>query len=427
MRGSMKLIGLLVVAALAAAALLTPAGEVPPADPPPTPAAAPFAVCPLGEAARRTTDLSAAGGEGGTIGVRVFSAGEVVVESDFDVPAPVSNSLILNDLTGLSRAPVLASLPDPATALESLLAGAGAAASACDAGSASTVILPGGTTAEGETYSVVLANPFSGSATVSIGAASEVGTESDPSLAGVIVPPRSVVVVDLSNVLPGRQFMSASVTPVIGRVVASSFQEGGGDLAAVAGIEPATDWYLPVPAREGMSRSVVVASAGTAEVPFQIDVYSQDGLFEAAYEDTVPARGQVTIGAADLFEGAGAVRVVAAAPVAVGLRLAGDGIRAVIPAMPTPAPTWLLPGAGRLGASTVYLFNPGELEVAADVLSGNGEAVLESVAVPGAAMVQVDISRRHAARVEADGDLVVAWTTATEDGIAGDGGRPVLP
>ncbi|HJR92060.1 MAG TPA: DUF5719 family protein [Acidimicrobiia bacterium] len=426
MTATIRIVALAVVAALAAAAILTPVQPVPTAEVAPNPAAAPYAVCPLGDAARGTTALSMVGGEGGELALRVFSAGEIVVDEVIDMPAPVSGSVELNEFTGLARAPVLASLPDPAMAVESTFTGAGEAASVCDAGSPSTVILPGGTTAEGESYSVVLANPFSGSATVSIGAASEVGTESDPGLAGVIVPPRSIVEVDISALLPGRQSMSTSVTPIVGRVVAASAQEGAGDLAAVAGVEPSGDWFLPVPAVRA-SRSLVLATAGTADVPFQLDVYGPDGLVEAAYENTVPARGQFSIRVGELVEEEGALRVVAAAPVAAALRLAGDGTRAVVPGVSRLSPSWLLPGAGRLGPSTAYLFNPGEIEVEADILSGNGRRVLTSVTVPGGTMVGVEVSTAHAARIEADGDLAVTWLTVVEAGVAGDAAVPSFP
>ena len=66
------------------------------------------------------------------------------------------------------------------------LAGAGVAAAACDAGSQDPVVLAGASTSEGETFTVILANPFAGTARADLVAASEIGTESDPALEGLV-------------------------------------------------------------------------------------------------------------------------------------------------------------------------------------------------------------------------------------------------
>lgn len=412
------------VAGLTAAAVIapdTPVAEPGPAEPLVPP---PYTVCPLAEAAQRTTTLSLVGGLGGTAGVAVYASGEIVVDEEVAVDSPAATGIVVNDLTGLARAPVLIRMPDSEATVETSLVGGGLAASACQSSPTGTVILSGGATTEGESLSLLLSNPFAGSATVTVGAASEVGVESEPSLAGIIVPRRSEVIVDLAGLLPSRQSLAVSVTPVAGRVVTSTIHGGAGDIATGSGLEAAADWYLPIPVVEGATASITVATAGTAEVPFQLDTYDQDGLFEAAYEDTVPARGQVTIQVADLFEGPGAVRVVAAAPVVATLRYAGEGIRASLPGVPTLAPNWVLPGAGELGDTSVTLFNPGEVDVVAEILAGDLSAPLESVTVPGASMVSVPVTPGHGAHVQADGDLAANWLTVTENGVAGDGGRP---
>jgi hypothetical protein len=47
------------------------------------------------------------------------------------------------------------------------------------------------------------------------------------------------------------------------------------------GITADVDWFLPVPDFADLTKSVVLFAPGTAEVPFQLDVYGPDGLFEA--------------------------------------------------------------------------------------------------------------------------------------------------
>lgn len=419
----MRFLALIAVAVLAAASLVVPEPPRPVPHAPDPAAPAPYSVCPLAEAARRSTVVASVGGAGGVLSANVFSGGDFVGEESVPVSEGGTGLLEVSQVTGLARAPLLIGLDDPGRALETVLSGAGVAAAVCGPGSADPQVLAGGGTAEGESYTLVLTNPFAGSATVDVLAASEVGTESEPALEGIVVPSRSLVPVDLSGLLPGRQTISTAVLANQGRVVVGAVHESAGDVSAVGGLVPALDWYLPLPAVEGTGRELVLFAPGTAEVPFQLDVYAVEGLAEAAYEDVVPARGQVVIPAGDLLEGPGVVRVVAAGPVAAVLRLSGEGTVAVIPGITAPGPSWLLPGAGRLGDSTVHVFNPGEVTVAAQLLSGTGSEI-EAFEVPADAMIDVALPERGVgARVEADGEVVATWTTTGEAGLAGDAAR----
>lgn len=421
----MKLLALTLVAAMAAAVAFVPAPVPGPADEIPPSQPAPFAVCPASEAARRQTVLELAGGGPGHAEVSVFSASETVVHKEIDIPESGAQQVLVNDLTGLDRAPALVGTPDAATMVESVLSGDGQAALGCDAGSADTVSLPGGTTREGDGYVLMLANPFAGSATVDIGAASEVGTETNSSLEGIVIPPRSLIPADLGSVLPGRQMLSAWVTPVTGRVVVAGIQEGSEDVGAVQGLAPQLDWYLPVLPLDGVATRLVLVNPGLADVPFQLDVYGgEQGLYEDAYEDTVPARGQLSIDTADLLDGPGGVRVLAAEGLGAALRLAGDGPRAVLAGAPAPGPVWVLPGAGRLGPTSLLILNPSDIDVSARVARADGSEDIGAVDVAAGTMARVDFPADDVgARVEADGDVVVSWITRNDAGLAGDTGR----
>lgn len=418
----MKAFALLVVALLAAAFVVVPPPNEPVPESPVPPANPPFAVCPLGEGARRASSVIVLGGAGGALEATVFSAGDVVASEALPIADEGSGSLVLSDLTGLARAPVTLALDDTGRKVGMTLSGAGVAAAACDPGSQDPVVLAGASTSQGETFTVALANPFAGTARADLVAASEIGTESAPALEGLVVPPRSLITVDLSSLLPGRQVMSVGVETTAGRLVAAALHEGAGDVAATQGITADVDWYVPVPELPGLARSLVLFAPGTAEVPFQLDVYGPDGLFEAMTEGTVPARGQTVVPVADLLDGPGTVRVVAAGPVAAVLAVRGDSIRAVVPGVQTPAPTWLLPGAGDLGVTEVHVFNPGEIDVTAVLVDPGGEPVATE-AVPAGRMVTLSLPVGEGARLEADGDVVVTWTTATGEGVAGDAGR----
>lgn len=421
-----KLFGIVVVGFLIAASVVVPAPRQPVPEAPDASAAAPFTVCPLGQAARRSTTLSVVGAPGESH-VSVFSTGEIVAERDVAIRDHGAAQVELEDLTGLASAPVLIALPDAGAAVDTLLVGGGAAVSGCRRGSPETVLFPGGTTVEGESLSIVLANPFSGAATVDVAVASEVGAEADAGLEGIVVPSRSAVTIDLAARLPGRQSMSVAVTSSEGRVVASMLQEGGGDVAAWNGTVPGTDSYLPIPVVAGSRAALVLGTSGTADVAFQLDVYDADGVFEAAVEDVIPARGQIAIALRTVLEGPGAVRVVAAAPMSAVVRHRGEGIRAVVPGLPEPSAAWLLPGAGLLGPTSVHVLNPGDVEVRAAITTGDG-SVVDSAVFPAATMTSLDLPGSGTGyRIEGDGDLVVSWTTVTDQGLAGDPGRPIGP
>ncbi|HEX2152695.1 MAG TPA: DUF5719 family protein [Acidimicrobiia bacterium] len=420
----MKVFGLLVVAALAAATLVVPEPAAPVPHAPDPRAPAPYAVCPLGEAAGRTTAFPVVGGPAGQLDANVFSGGEVVATEAVTVEGSGTAVLELADVTGLARAPVLFGLDEPSRAIETIVTGDGMAASSCGPGSPDPQVVLGGTTTEGHAYTVVLTNPFAGSATVDVLAASEVGTESEPALEGIVVPPRSVVPVDLHSLLPGRQLISAAVITNQGQIAVGALHGSGEDISAMGGAGPSLDWYAPVPGLEGVSVTLVLYAPGTAEVPFQLDVYAPEDVFEAAHEDVIPARGQIAVPLADLLEGPGAIRVVSAGPVVAALRLERETGNAVVPGVPVPGPAWLLPGAGRLGAAQILVFNPGQVAVSARLLAGSGGEV-ETFDVPASTMVAVTLPERPVgARVEGDGDLVVTWVTAGEGGLAGDSAQP---
>lgn len=419
----MKVFALFVVALLAASFIVVPAPSEPVPDPPPAMAAAPFAVCPLGEAAQRDTVVDVVGGEAGEVDLSVFSAGTVVAREALTIPDTGVATLELAEITGVALAPTIVALDDPDRAVGSVLRGAGVAAAACDSGSLDPSVLAGGSTVQGETYRVVLANPFAGTARVDLLAASEIGTESDPALEGIVIPPRSIISIDVGSLLPGRQSLSVAVNTSAGRVISGAVQEGGGDVSAIQGLSADVDWFLLLPDFPELTRSLVLMAPGTADVPFQLDVYGAEGLVEAMYEETVPARGQTVVAVDDLLEGPGVVRVVAAGPVGAALRLHGEAVRAVTPGVPVPALSWLLPGAGDLGPTRVLVFNPGAIDVTAR-LTGAAGGEVDAVDVPSGQLVTVPLPEgRGGARLEADGEVVVTWVTATAEGVAGDAGR----
>lgn len=415
----MRLAAMVVVVALAAAVFVVPSPVLPETAAAPAPVPAPFVVCPGAEAARRGTAIDILG-EGREVEATVFSSGEVVAERTISI-SDGTGELGVGNLTGLARAPVLLGLETADVAVEATVVGAGSATGRCDAGADDTVVVPGGSTSEGETFELHVANPFAGSAAVAVTAASEVGTESAEAMETVVVPPRSLVTLDLSGILPGRQIMSVAATPLEGRVVVAATQEGGGDVAAMQAIVPSSDWYMPFPPVDATNSTLVVMAPGTAEVPVQLDLYGPEGVVEGGFEGTVPSRGQLSVPVTDLGGAIHGVRIVAAGPVAASLRLAGEAGRVLIPAVAAPAPSWLVPGAGRYGAASVYIFNPGVVDVTAQMTTGGGTAAEPMPVAAGSVVVAAVPLGGGGARVDADGEVVAVWTSLTQSGgVTGD-------
>ena len=418
----MRVVALAVVAILAAAIFVVPEpGQQVPG--PPAPAApAGYTVCPLVESARRTTVLDVLGGGAGEVDANVFAGGAIAADTTVQLPEEGSAAVEVSELTGIALAPVLIGFDDPSRRVQTSLTGAGIGSTSCAPASPEPQLFLGGDSVEGTVYTLLLSNPFAGSATVDLLAASEVGVETDPGLEGIVVPPRSIVPVELSSLLPGRQLMSVAVVTRSGRVVAGAKHESGSDFSAVSGIQASSDWYLPFPQIEGAYGTLALYNPSGSEVPFQLDVYGPDEVFEAAHEDVIPARSQVVLAARDFLEGPGVLRVVATAPLGAVARFAGEAGEAVFPGVATPGPSWLLPGAGRHGASQAYMFNAGVGEATARLVAPDGQEIATET-VPSGAMVAVDLPAGSGASVEADSEIVVVWMTVGDGVLAADAGR----
>lgn len=414
-----RLLSLAVAALLVGASAFLPQRVGPLGESPADIAPAPFAVCPASRVAPTDTRVSLIGSGAATEALTVFSAGETVASGEFAIPDSGAASMVVSDLAGIASAPLLVGLTDPTAAVEATFVGEGqSAVFACSAGTAETVTLVGGATREGDALTVTLANPFAQSASVTIGAASEVGVESEASLESILVPARSTVTLDLTTILPGRVSLAFALTTTEGRIVATAIQRSGAATAAWTATSPASDGYVVVPELGGTTKTLVMMAPGAEDVPYQLDVYTSDGLVEAAQEGTIPARSQIAIPVADLIgEGVGAIRVVAAAPVTAALSVTSETTRAVVHAATEPDGSWLLPAAGTFGAVTVHVFNPGVETAAVAITAGSG-ADGQQQDVAGQTMASFDLPASDSGyRVNADGAVVVVWQAEDDPGV----------
>ena len=427
----MKAILGLAVAGLTVAVLILPNPEPPRVDldvavDPPS-----VAVCPVEEGSGRSTTIGIASNVSGVGRFTVFAGGASAGSAEFSTGASGSAAIAMSDVAAVGTAAGLAELPALEASAASLLLGAESVAVAtCLATPAQQTLLAGGSTISGEQYQIHLMNPYAGEALVDLIVQSEAGLETTPQLRGVSVPARSSVLLDLSEVLPGRESLSITIEVVSGSVMAVGRFGVGADVALWHSSTPALDWYVPIPAG-GLGGDLVISTGVAAEVEYQLDLYGPEGLIEAFAEGVVPVRGASVIPLGDLgLESASAVRVVSTQPVAVFFRAVSEAGVAITNGSAATASSWLLPGAGLVPGSTgsVVILNAGIDESTVTVTAHSEQSVAEQFSLAGGGVIEFPAfaGNANAYTVEGEGFLVPLWVTATGTGTAYSIGVPIL-
>jgi hypothetical protein len=179
-------------------------------------------------------------------------------------------------------------------------------------------------------------------------------------------------------------------------------------------MEPASEWWLAVPAAPAASRSLMVATDSPLDVEYRVDIWGPDGLTEGYQSGVIPASTHVTVPLDELAGEALGVRVVASAPVATALVARGEGLRAVTAATPEPGGRWLLagPGSAPEASATVWVFNPGDqpAEVTLRPLGG-GNSFSRSVEPGAVAAIQLSGTGTAGVLAVGSSDLVVGWSS----------------
>jgi hypothetical protein len=421
----------IVVAAATVGVLLIPVPEA--QQPGQAPALTPpsVAVCPVDEGSGRSTRVGVVSDVEEQGRFTAFAAGVSAGTTSFTTSRAGTASISLAEVAPVGVGAGLVELPGTSVAAGSVIEGPeSVGVDACVTSPAQQTLLTGGSTVSGQEFEVQLMNPYAGEALVDLVTLSESGLEAAPQLRGISVPPRSTVVLDLAETLPGRQSMAISVEVASGSVMTTGRYGVGSDVATWHAVPPALDWYLPIP-NGGIAGQVLISTAAPAEVGFQVDVYGPQGLIEGFRDGTVPARGAVSVSLSELeLEGASAVRVISTQPVAVFMRDVIDAGAALTSGASTTASQWLLPGGGlsRGGRGSVVILNAGLDEDRVTVTARREEPVTQEVVVPAGTVVQIPSveGRANAYTVEGGGDLVALWVTNTDTGRAYSMGVPVL-
>jgi hypothetical protein len=359
-----------------------------------------------------------------------FLGGGPVGSIPFSTGASGSTSIALADVAAVGTAAGLAELPGPDSAAGSLLMGTESVAlEACLSTPIQQPLLAGGSTVSDVQYQVHLMNPYAGEAVVDLIVQSESGLEAIPELRGISVPSRSSEVLDLSEILPGRESLSITIEAVSGSVMAAGRYGFGADVALWRSVAPALDWFVPIPA--GAAGGDLVISTGVAaEVEYQLDVYGPEGVVEAFQEGVVPARGVSVISLGELgFEVASAMRVVSTQPVAVFLRSVSDTGVAITSGATSTASRWFLPAAGLAPGSvgSTVVLNAGLDDATVIVTAHRDQSAARQYDVPAGTVIEVAAidGGANAYSVRGEGALVPLSVTVTPTATAYSVGVPL--
>jgi len=414
-----RILSAVVVVGLAAVAYFMP---VPMAPEPGQPSAVDppaVAVCAVEEGSGRQTTVGVVSTVNDEGLFTAFAGGTSAGSTNFFTGGSGSTSIDVSKVAAVGIAAGLVELPSADTATASVVQGAESlSAEGCASMPERITVLAGGSTLSGRTFEVQLMNPYSGRAIVDLVIQSEVGLESSGELEAVIVPPRSSIVVDLGDILPGRELLNVVIETTRGSVLAVGRYGETGDSAVWRAVEPAQEWFVPVAHGLG-ARSVLIANPSSVDVEYELDFYSADGVEEALLSEVIPAREVAVIDVGAITPAPAAVHIVSTGPIAAFVRMQEDGSTSLTSGATVPASRWLLPGAGSIegGFGSVVVFNPGIEEANFTLTARRGRSEAVNLTVEAGEILEVETFEAPADGYVVDGDrpLVVMWTIS--DGI----------
>lgn len=296
-------------------------------------------------------------------------------------------------------------------------------AAMCTPPVATETAVAGLSTASGESLDLVLANPYANDAIVEIRTISEAGVDSASELESIVVPARSVVSIDLAQILPLRTRLSVRIIPERGVVHAVGVQSSTNERMVVEALHPGTEWLLPIP-NTGIPPIVTVLPTSGVDTDFTIDAYTESGPVEAVSTGNIAGDAQLVLDLEALPEGTRAIRITTSSETVASVVVEGDTIRAGTPGAPFPSPTWIVPGVGGAGA-VLRMANPNGFDVEVDVRSFGGD-VVQSVALLAGSTATVQLDDPGPGHVvQSDGDIFVSWSLSSDSGFALGVGVPM--
>jgi hypothetical protein len=373
------------------------------------------AVCPVEQGSGLDTTVGVVSTVNGSGQFTAFAGGDAAGSTSFATGASGSAVIRVVDVAAVGAAAGLVEMPNVDAASASLLSGAALVAhESCLSAPAPQTVLAGGFTTGGSEFDVRIMNPYAGEARVDLIVRSESGLETASQLKGIAIPSRSMVAVNMDELLPGRETLTVTVDTVAGNVMSGGNLIVGGEGALWNAVTPAVDWYVPAPS--GGQGQVVIATGSSSDVAFQVDVYGTAGVVEAFQEGVVPARGEVVVDVESAGVGASAFRVISTEPVAVFLRNVAEGQLAFTNGSTVAASRWLMPGAGLGpgGTGRMVILNAGIEDSSLVLTALRDESVAVELSVAAGAVVEVPAVEGNFAAytLRSEGLFVPLWVTS---------------
>jgi hypothetical protein len=311
---------------------------------------------------------------------------------------------------------------------------AGTSLSPCAAGASPEWYLADGTTSANAQYTLLVWNPFPDDAIVDLRYASDEGTRTND---GLVVPAKSVRILDVDQTVRRSQHVSTEVHARAGRVVVGRYQTfrslRRGLAAGVAAPAAGTSWLFPSGEKgKNISESVVIfnpsdddaevdvtlypsdPSTGSAIEPISVsvsaktsevvDISGTDFVPDGRHSIQVTSSNDVPIVAERVFD-RGAVQGNTGAPTTVELGSLLTGGRWFIPSSPPAGSGYALTIANATGSpSTAVVKAMGP--AGPQAITG-----LQPISMPAAGSARVDLTGNGAAGqpliVESDQPIVV--------------------
>lgn len=408
----MRFLIAVLTAGLAAVTVLAP--QPAPSEPAEAPAsrATPAAVCSVEEGSGRTTEIAAVADADGPATLTLFTGGQSAESITRETGSSGSVVIPVVDVAAVGTVGALVEMSSSSSAAGSLILGAESlAGESCASAPGPLAVVGGASTISGESFEVQLINPYAGEAVAEVTVVSESGVESNPSFESVVVAPGSSRVLDLTDLVPGRETLSVLVETTRGRAVGVARQGVDAKSAIWKAVEPAQDWFLPVPRAEG-SRQLVVTTPIVNDVEYQVDVYGPGGLDQAILAGTLPARGQEVIDLNQFGEGPLVIRVVSTAPVVSTLRHSSTRGLGVTTGMTMAASRLFIPATrlDGLGWATIVVGNVGIDSEAVTIRRLGDSSSVRTVMMEADETIELAIGSADGILIESLGQMVAVWS-----------------
>lgn len=295
-------------------------------------------------------------------------------------------------------------------------AGTETAIAGCQPANQGPVALLGMATSEGESSTVVLANPFAVEATARLAGFSEFGPDTVTEVETVRVPANSTLTLALAELMAGRQQLGFTVYTDAGAVIAGMARSGS-DIASSEAITGAQQWFVPLPAF-GVDGHLIVHNLAPVEASYRVDALNLEGVSEGVATASLAPESESWLELAQLGDNGGYV-VTSDQLVAVATAYSGDNTRVVSTSSPTATVAWLIPiSSNTEGLETaVWILNPEETAVTAEVTVFGG-ANTEIDLPPGTTTGQIIRFGGRGGMITATGPVSVFYGVISDGGAA---------